>query len=148
MSKYRVLRLTNQTVGAIAVDAYMPFGKVTRRIQDNCGNCQTFNVTTSMADMVYLNEVGNYNINYSASLIAGAAGEVSVAVIVNGTQVYEVGATAAAADDVINLTLPYQVRVCPNCAGSPNNCPVSIQVQLTGIAITGGQTNLLIERVY
>jgi hypothetical protein len=85
---------------------------------------------------------------YSASVIAGAAGEVSVALIVNGTQVYEVGSTATAIGDVVNLTLPYQVRVCPNCASSPNNCPVAVQIRLTGVAITGGQTNLLVERVY
>lgn len=148
MSKYRVLQITNETIGAIAVNDYMPFGKVTRRIQDNCGNCSTFNITTSQADIVYLNEVGNYNVTYSASLIAGAVGEVSVALIVNGTQMYEVGATATAVGDVVNLTLPYQVRVCPNCSGAPNNCPVSIQVQLTGVSITGGQSNLLVERVY
>ena len=148
MIKYRVLQLTNNAVGSVAIDGYMPFGKITRRIQENCGNCPTFNVTTSQADIVYLNEIGNYNVNYSASLIAGAIGEVSVALLVNGVQVYEVGAMAAAIDDVINLTLPYQVRVCPNCSGAPNNCPVSIQVQLTGVAITGGQSNLIVERVY
>jgi hypothetical protein len=148
MSKYRVLQLTNQTVGTIAVDELMPLGNITRRIQESCGNCSTFNVTTSQADTVYLNEVGNYNITFSASLIAGSVGEVSVALFANGTQVYEVGATATAIGDVVNLTLPYQVRVCPNCASSPNNCPVAIQVKLTGVAITGGQTNLLVERVY
>lgn len=148
MSKYRVLQITNETIGAVAVNDYVPFGKVTRRIQDNCGNCSTFNITTSQADIVYLNEVGNYNITYSASLIAGAIGEVSVALIVNGIQVYEVGATAAAVGDVINLTLPYQVRVCPNCSAAPNNNPVSIQIQLTGVAVTDGQSNLLVERVY
>ena len=148
MSRYRVLQLTNSATGAVLANEYMPFGNITRRVQDNCGNCSTFNVTTSQADIVYLNEVGNYNVTYSASLIAGAIGEVSVALIVNGTQVYEVGATAAAVGDVINITLPYQLRVCPNCSSSPNNCPVSIQIQLTGVAITGGQSNLLVERVY
>lgn len=148
MSKYRVLQLTNQAIGAVAVDGYMPFGKITRRIQETCGGGATFNVTTSQADTVYLNEVGNYNITFSGSLIAGAIGEVSVALIANGTQLYEVGGTATAVGDVVNLTLPYQLRVCPNCSGAPNNCPVAIQVQLTGVAITGGQSNLLIERVY
>jgi hypothetical protein len=148
MSKYRVLQLTNNAIGAIAVNGYMPFGKVTRRVQDPCNNCHTFNVTTSQADIVYLNEVGNYNATYSASVIAGAIGEVSVALIVNGTQVYEVGASAAAVGDVINLTLPYQVRVCPNCSSSPNNLPVSVQVQLTGVDVTDGQSNFIIERVY
>lgn len=148
MSKYRVLQLTNQNIGAVSADEYMPYGTITRRIQDSDCGCSTFNVTTSGADMVYLNEVGNYNVTYSASLISGAAGEVSVALLVNGTQVYEVGVTAGAADDVINLTLPYQVRVCPNCASTPNNCPVAIQIKLTGVAVTGGTSNLRIERVY
>lgn len=148
MSKYRVLQLTNQAIGAVAVNEYMPYGKITRRIQESFGGGSTFNVTTSQSDIVYLNELGNYDVTYSASLVASAIGEVSVALIVNGTQVYEVGATASAIDDVINITLPYQVRVCPNCAGAPTNCPVSIQVQLTGVAITSGQSNMLIERVY
>lgn len=148
MSKYRVIQLTNNAVGDVAINEYMPLGKITRRVQETCGGGTTFNVTTSQADIIYLNEVGNYNVSYSASLIAGAVGEVSVALIVNGTQVYEVGETVAAIDDVVNLTLPYQVRVCPNCAGAPNNCPVAIQVQLTGVAVTGGQTNLIVERVY
>jgi hypothetical protein len=148
MSKYRVLQMTNETIGEVAVDGYIPFGKVTRRIQENCGNCSTFNVTTSQADIVYLNETGNYNVTYSASLVAGAVGEVSVALMVNGVQVYEVGATATAIGDVLNITLPYQVRVCPNCSGAPNNCPVTIQVQLTGVAVTGGQSNVIFERVY
>ena len=148
MSKYRVLQMTNLTIGAVAAEELLPLGNVTRRIQDSCADCHTFSVTTSQADTVYLNEVGNFNVLYSASLLAGAIGEVSVALIVNGVQIYEVGANAAAVGDAVNLTLPYQVRVCPNCAGSPNNCPVSIQVRLTGVAVTGGQANLLVERVY
>lgn len=148
MSKYRVLQLKNNAVAPVAVDGYMPFGKITRRVQENCSGSSTFNVTTSQADIVYLNEVGNYNINYSASLIAGAIGDVSVALVVNGSQVYEVVESAAAIADTVNLTVPYQVRVCPNCSSSPNNCPVTIQIQLTGVGVTGGQSNLLIERVY
>lgn len=148
MSNYRVIQLTNKTIGALAVNEFIPFGIVTRRIQENCGNCPTFNVTTSQADTVLLNELGNYNVNYSASLVAGSAGIVSVALLVNGIQVYEVEETATAESNVVNVTLPYQVRVCPNCASSPNNSPIAIQIQLTGIAVTGGQSNLLVERVY
>lgn len=147
MSKYRVIQLTNKTIGAVAVNGFMPFGNVTRKVQENACGCCTFNVTTSNADTVNLNEVGNYDVTYSASLTANGAGEVAVALIVNGTNVYEVSTTAASGD-VVNVTLPYQVRVCPNCSGLPNNCPVAIQVQLTGVAITAGTSNLLIERVY
>ena len=147
MSKYRVIQLTNKTIGAVAVNGFMPFGNVTRKVQDNDCGCCTFNVTTSNADTVNLNEIGNYDVMYSASLTAGAAGEVVASLIVNGVNVYEVSVTAASGD-VVNVTLPYQVRVCPNCAGAPYNCPVSIQVQLTGVAITAGTSNMLIERVY
>lgn len=149
MSKYRVLQLTNSDMIAVTANSLVPFGNITRRIQDNDGCCSTFNVTTSNADTVYLNEIGNYDITYSGSFIAAEAGEVSVALIFNGVQLYEVGATASAADDVVNLTLPYQVRVCPNCASSPNNCPASVQIKLTGVAVAvGSVANLLIERVY
>lgn len=147
MSKYRVLQLTNGTVGAVAINEFMPLGNITRRVQEDCGGYPTFNVTTSQADTVYLNEVGNYDVTYSASLTPGAAGELTVALIANGTQVYAVSVTAVSGD-VVNVTLPYQVRVCPNCASTPTNCPMTIQLQLTGVAVTAGQTNLLIERVY
>lgn len=148
MSKYRVLQLTNKSFGGVATEALMPLGNVTRRVQDHDCGCATFHVTTSGADTVELREVGNYDVTYSASLIASAAGEVSVTLLVNGVEVYEVGVTAGAAADVINLTLPYQVRVCPNCASSPNNLPVAIQIKLSGIEVTGGSSNILIERVY
>lgn len=148
MSSYRVLQLTNENIGAVAGNALLPLGNITRRIQeDNCG-CSTFNVTSSDNDTVYLNEVGNYNIVYSASLIAGEAGEVSVTLIANGETIYEVGMTVGAVGDVVNLTLPSQVRVCPNCSGIPNRCPLRVQLRLSGVAITGGKANLLIERVY
>lgn len=148
MSKYRVLQMTNQSIGAVTLDEFMPLGTITRRIQENCCGGSTFNITTSNADTVYLNEVGNYDITYSASLVADAAGIVSVALVVNGVEVYEVLSTAAEVGDVVNVTLPYQVRVCPNCASSPNNCPATVQVRLTGAAISSARSNLLIERVY
>lgn len=148
MSKYRVLQLTNPSIGAVALDGFFPLGNITRRIQENCGGCSTFNVTTSLADTVYLNEVGNYNITYNASLVASAIGIVSVALVVNGVEVYEAMSSAAAVGDVVNLTLPYQIRVCPNCASAPNNSPATVQVRLTGATISSAQSNMLIERVY
>jgi hypothetical protein len=96
---------------------------------------------------VYLNETGNYSITYSASLYATDAGAVSAALTVNGTQVYTVSATAAAAGDVVNMTLPYQVRVCPNGATSVN-VPASVQITLTDGAVTNGTSNIIIEKVY
>lgn len=148
MSKYRVLQLTNSDISTVTGGDYMPLGNITRRIQDGCGGEATFSVTTSDADTVMLNELGYYDITYSASLIAGAVGEVSVALIINGEELYEVGTTIGAVGDVANLTLPFQVRVCPSCSAFPNNCPMRVQVRLAGVEITSGKSNLKIERVY
>lgn len=148
MKTYKILQVTNTAIGAVAVDENMPLGTITRRLNNGKGCCTAFEVATSGADTVYLNESGYYKITYSGSLIAGAVGEVSVALFANGTQVYEVGDTATAEEDVRNLTLPFVVRVFNNCASSPTNCPMAIQVRLSGVAITGGTSNLIVERVY
>jgi hypothetical protein len=147
MSKYKLIQLTNATVGAVAENSYMPFGQITRRIQasDDCYN--TFDVTTSGSNLIYINEPGYYDITYSASVIAEAAGIVTLSVVANGTTIYSVGATAAAGDTV-NLTIPYIARVYKNCPSAPLNCPMSIQILLSGVAITGGTSNLLIEKTF
>lgn len=146
--KYRVLQLTNKNIGAVNIDEFMPFGNITRKISSGDGCCQTFNVTTSGADTIVLNEPGNYRIEYSASLTAGAAGEIGVALIANGNEVYAVSTSVGGEGSVANLTLPYEVRVCPNSCAVPNNCPMNIQVKLTGVAITAGTSNILVEKVY
>jgi hypothetical protein len=146
MNCYRVLQLTNSSVGAVATSSTMPFGTITRRVQ-NAKTCATFGTVTSGADTVYLNETGNYNVTYSASLVAEAAGIVSAALSVNGTQVYTVSATAAAAGDTVNITLPYQIRVCSNGVASAN-VPATVQIVLTGGDVTGGTSNLIVEKVY
>lgn len=150
MSKYRVLQLTNKAVGAVSVNDYMPFGIITRRIScgTGCGCDNTFTVTTTGANIVYLNEPGYYRITYSATLLADAIGVVSNALIANGVSVDTVGESASAVGDSVNLTIVYMVRVLPNCDSVPNNAPMSIQIQNTGVAVTGGTSNLLIERVY
>ena len=146
--KYRVLQLTNTNIGAIAIDEFLPFGNITRKISSRNNCCQTFNVSTTGADTIILNEPGNYRISYSVSLTADAAGEIGVALIANGNEVYSVNTSAGGAGVIINLTLPYEVRVCPNSCAVPNNCPMTIQIKLTGVAITAGTSNILVEKVY
>ena len=145
---YKVLQLTNDSIGAVSVNQLMPLGTITRKICYGNSNCRTFDVSTTGADTITLNEPGNYRISYSASLTAGATGEITVELIANGTSLYSVSSTASAEGEVINITLPYEVRVCPNCSGNINNCPMTIQFKLTGVAITEGTSNVLIERVY
>lgn len=149
MSSYRVIQLTNTNIGAVAVTNLLPLGIVTRRVnRRNCGcDAPTFSLATSGTDIVTINECGNYRISYSLNGVASGAGIMTATLQVNGVDVYSVSATAAAGA-TINLTLPYEIRVLPNCTSNPNNNPVNITLQLNGVGITGGSSNLLVERVY
>lgn len=145
---YRVLQLTNTAVGAVATGTLMPLGAITRKIC--CGNqaANTFSVSTTGANTITLNETGNYRITYNVSAVAGAAGVVSFALLQNGVTLYTVSETATAAADTVNLTLVYEVRVLPNCASVTANVPATIQISNTGVALTGGTSNILVEKVH
>lgn len=152
MSKYKLIQLTNTNIDVINAGENMPLGLVTRRI--NAGNppCSVFQVASSQADTVYINEPGFYKITYDATITAGAAGLMSVSLIANQNSIYTVSEDATAAEDVVNLTLVYVLRVCPNSCSTPANCPTAIQVKLgdvaTGITPNPSVANLIIERVY
>lgn len=145
---YRVLQLTNPVVGAVAADALMPLGAITRKLC--CGNQaqRTFGVSTTGANTISLNDTGFYRVTYSVSAVAGAAGVVSIALNQNETALYTVSQTAAAAGDTVNLTLVYIVRVAPNCSAVISNLPANLQVVNTGVALTGGTSNILVEKVF
>lgn len=146
-NNYKVIQLTNNNVGAVAADEYMPLGIVTRKIS-NGRSCPTpFNVTYSGSDTLELTECGYYRITYNASLVAEASGLVTLNLMAGGESVYSVSATATA-DGTVNLTLPYEVRVFTNCPSTPVNCPLLLQVQLETTGVTGGTSNLIAEKVY
>ena len=148
MSCYRVLQLTNTNIGAVAVTNLLPLGTITRRVnRNNCSENPTFTTTTTGTNIVTVNECGNYRISYSLNGVASAAGIATATLQVNGTSVYAVSTTVASGA-TFNLTLPYEIRVLPNTCGTPNNNPVNITLQLNGVGITGGSSNLLVERVY
>lgn len=146
-NKYRVLQLTNNAIGAVAVTNFLPLGNITRRVNRCEASVNTFTTTTNGVNIVSINECGNYNVTYNLSGIAAAAGVLIATLVVNGVNVYSASATAAAGDTV-NLTIPYQIRVLPNCVANPTNLPTDVQIQLNGVGITGGTSNLKIERVY
>jgi hypothetical protein len=150
MSKYKLIQLTNSNIGELDANTYLPLGQVTRRLNASCNMAAPFNVGSSTSDTLYLTEPGYYEIVYSASIAAAAAGEVSLSLIANNSSVYTATETVAAADDIANLTLAYVTRVCPNCCGSPYNCPVAIQVQLGDIATSAtvlSTANLIIKKI-
>lgn len=143
-TNYRIIEMQNDNIGAVAVNGFMPFGRVTRRIGTSACNDTPFAVTSSGADTIQITNKGYYKVLYNASLVVGGAGAVTLTLLVNGEPVYAVGETAAGAG-TINLTLIKDVRVFANCAGCSTNCPANIQIQLSGTAITGGVSNIIVD---
>lgn len=145
-SCYKQIQLTNLNIGDVAVDAYIPYGRVTRRINAPYNCCNTFTVTSSTDDTIMINDTGFYKITYSLTALAESEGDVTISLVTNGTTIYSVTESASAAATV-NVTLPYTIRVCPNCSSTPDNVPVAVQIQNTGVALTGVSSNMIIEKV-
>ena len=142
--KTKLIQMTNTNIGAIAVDGYMPFGTVTRRYGVG-GNCPTYTISNSNVDTITINDEGYYDITYSTSVVATGAGIMGFSLLANGIEVYEVTETVAAGS-TYNFTLPSTVRVYAKCGNAPTNNPMNIQVQLTGVAITSGVSNIQVEK--
>ena len=145
-NSYKLIQLTNTAIGDVATDAYIPYGRVTRRINAPSNCCNTFGVVSSGADTVNLNDLGFYKVAYSLTASAAEAGEVTINLVTNGVSVYSVTETITAAGTV-NVTLLYAIRVCSSCGASAEACPVSVQIQNTGVALTGVSGNLIIEKI-
>ena len=145
-NKYKQIQLTNTNIGDVAIDGLIPLGNVTRRINAPFNCCNTFIVGSSTEDTVTITEPGFYKVTYSITAEAAAAGVVTVTLLTNGSSVYSVS-NDITEEAPVNLTLPYTIRVCPNCSSTPTNVPVNVQLQLSGSAITGTSGNLIIEQV-
>ena len=144
---YKLIQLTNNDIGDVAVDAYLPYGRVTRTINAPYNCCNTFSVSTSGADVVNLNDIGFYKVTYSLTGMAAAAGDVEIALVTNGSEVYSVSQYVADAAGSVNLPIVYVIRVCSSCSAAPESVPVAVQIQNTGIALTGVSSNLIIEKL-
>ena len=148
MNKFKIIQLTNSNIGSVPADSYMPLGIITRRINPTCKrNNRTFTVSSTGTNLVTINECGYYKVLYSASVVAAAAGIVTLSLQLNSSTVYSVSATVEEGDTV-NLTLPFEIRVLPNCQAVTNNIPLNIQVLLSGVALTDGNTNFIVECNY
>lgn len=149
---YKMIQLTNPPTtpfGAVAVGGLLPLGTITHRL--GCGNCNqpTFTVTTSGANTVSINDAGYYRISFSASVVATAAGVVTLNLVQNGVVVYSVSQTAGAAGDTVNLSFVYEVRALPNFGAVLPNLPLNLQIVNAGAtALTSGTSNLIVEKVY
>ena len=146
MTNARILQLTNTAIGAVDTSGNMPLGIITVKYPFDVSNCYpTYTVTSSTSDTILINRAGTYNFTYSASVVAGEAGIVTLALKVNGVTQYTVSETATA-EGTVNLTIPYEIYVPCNCQSAPNNVPAYIQVQSTGVAITSGTSNIIISK--
>lgn len=146
---YRVIQLTNHSVGAVTAGSFLPLGNITRRYGCNENErCSVFEVSTTGSNTITINESGYYHLTYTGSLVAGAAGDIVLDLLVNGIEVFTVSQTATAVGDVENITLNYVVRVLPNCSACVNNTPAIVQIRLdeTSVALTGGTSNIVVEK--
>ena len=150
MSNYKLIQLTNTNIGTLPANSFIPVGLITRRINASVNSNVTFQVASSASDTVYLNEPGSYKVTYVGSFSAGAVGNFAISLLANNTAVMTSQETVAAADDYVNITLTYVVRVCPTCCSAPATCPMSIQLQVGDVATSATEistANLIIEKV-
>ena len=143
---YRLLQLVNTAIGAVAVGSAIPLG-VQNQSVETVPNCQnTFVVTTTANNVVYVKEAGLYKVAYTAYLTVGGAGDIIVNLQVNGVTVQTATVTVAAAGTYL-VTFTY---VTSTYKAVPNNAPLAVNVQLgsTSVAVTGGSSVMQVERVY
>ena len=146
MHREKMIQMTNNNIGVVNANAFIPFGTITRRV--DCGNCcSAFSISSSNTDTITINEEGYYKITYSITDVATDVGLNSITLVVNGTDTYTVGETVATAGDAIDLTLPFVVRVFKRCDNVATNNPMTIQIR-TDEAITSATANIIIERIY
>jgi hypothetical protein len=92
-----------------------------------------------------VNKAGTYSFIYNASLVATDAGDLVLALRVNGVTKYTVTAVAVAGG-AVNITIPFEIYIPCNCNSNPTAVPASIQIQNTGVAVTSGTSNLIVSK--
>ena len=144
MSNFRMIQMTNNAVSASA-NELIPLGKVTRKISPCENNRSTFVVTTTGADTVNIERDGYYHIFYNFT--GTATGAVGIALVINDETVLTRQITAGTAG-LVSIAFDYYLRVFPNCNTASTNIPASVQILNSGVAVSAGSGNLVIERVY
>lgn len=143
---YRLLQLTNSNISPLPTATLLPVGIPTRKIVQSSTCKDTFTVTTNVNNAVYINEAGFYKITYTGYLTAAAAGNVIVNLRLNGVTAMIATATAAL-NGTVPITISFVTRVYCNCACNSTNMPILVELLNNGVALTGGNSNLIIERI-
>ncbi len=142
----RVLQLTNLNIPAIAVGGFLPLGITSVQYPaESCSGCEVFTITSSNADTLVIHKGGTYRLDYNASLVAAAAGLITLEILVNNAEKYTASITATEGGTV-NISIPVDFYIPYNCNTLPNSVPAYVQIKSTGVAITSGTGNLIITR--
>ena len=141
---WRLIELTNGNIGPVAVDALVPLGSVTRKVAREPRCTPTFSVDTTANNVVTIDEHGIYNVEYTGTLVAAAAGTLTLNLLQNNTAVATRSITVAVGDSV-NVALSKEIRVYRNCC-CQQNMPIQLALSITGVAITGGNGTLIVNR--
>ena len=144
---YRLLQLVNSSIGAVAAGSAIPLGVQNRAVEQVPACQNTFNVTTTSNNVVYINEPGYYKIIYTGYLTVGAAGDIIVNLQVAGQTVQTATVTVPAAGTYL-VTFTYVTKAIN--IQNVGNVPLAINLQLglTGVNLTGGSSVTIIERSY
>ena len=138
MSCKSALYAAMQTPTAVAVGGVIPLGSLIRRY-----GCD-LSLNGNAVNIVGGNQAaGYYDVDASLTVAPTAAGTVTVTLYKDGVAVpgATASATAAAADDVVDLNIPALVRQVCCAAGS------ALTLVLTGAAATVNNVALRVQRI-
>lgn len=143
---FQFIQLSNNSIGAVATGALIPLGNPTASTPGIRSCDRAFVVTTSGSDTVTAFLPGYYDNRYTGSLVAAAAGLVTLTLLVNGVEVTSVSETATAVGDTVDISLDRILRAI-NFYGAPTGVPISVQIRNDGVALTDGVSNFIVKKI-
>ena len=143
-TNYKLIEMQSTGIGAVASGALMPLGTITRRIATTTGSGVPFNVMHSGSDTIQITNKGYYKVQYNATLTVAGAGDITLVLLANGVPTYSITNHVTAAGNY-NVHFAKVVRVFANCQACSTNCPMDIQIQNAGIAVTGGTSDIIVD---
>lgn len=145
MNKFRLIEMTNSSIGSVAVGKNIPLGRIDRLIDERTPNFSAFNPSTSGADTIQVELPGFWMVNYSISFVAAGGGILTLTLMCNDTTPLYTVSQSVTSGATVNMTLPKEIRTLPNTASTCGNVPVNLSIQLGGVAITSGVSNIIVS---
>lgn len=131
-----LIELTNGNIGSVPAGSLLPIGAITRKVAQEPRCTPTFEVGTTQNNVVTVSE-------YTGTLVAGAAGVLTLSLLADGVAIATRSATVTA-DGSFIFALSKEIRVLKNCCN--NVTPITLALQISGVAITGGNGTLILKR--